>query len=387
MADLFDYLEWRGDIPFDNLEINDIDLLVASRLAYLPFDSVEDKLPLPLCTVLEEVLSHGHKTKERYYRTEEDEALAKAVLDSPRFAQMQVFDYVNTFDAEKQEQFSAISFFTPSSDMIIAFRGTDGTLVGWKEDFNMAFSDEVASQADSVRYLKKIASAKPICPIYLCGHSKGGNLAVYSAAFSTALIKTRIRAVRNFDGPGFSDTVLAKKGFLQMLPKIKTILPNSSVVGMLLEHDEEFTVIESKSMGAFQHNLYLWQVRRGDFLEVEHLTNSSRFIDSALKLWLKEMDEEKREKLINGVYEILSASEGRHLRELFAAKNIFAVLRAAGDADEETGRLVGEAVRILSRAMKQSAESFFEKSEETQVIFKPKKPQQKATFADFFTGE
>ena len=150
--------------------------------------------------------------------------------------------------------------------------------------------------------------------IRLVGHSKGGNLAVYAAASCREDIQARITAVRSFDGPGFQQQVAARPGFQRILSRTRTYLPGSSVVGMMLEHDEPYTVVESRGTGLSQHNVYLWEVRPGGFRELEQVTDGSRLVDRTLKDWLTRMSPDQRRQVINGVFSALEATQADTVR-------------------------------------------------------------------------
>ncbi|NCB05921.1 MAG: DUF2974 domain-containing protein [Clostridia bacterium] len=363
MANLLDYLDWRGDLSFGASALADVDLLTLSRAAYLPFDGVvtEDTRTrtLSLGQAAERVLAlfrsgdAGHALRLR-----EDERLLELLTESPRFAQLTVFGYVNRFDQQRQEQFSAVSFLLPDETCAVAFRGTDGTLVGWKEDFNMAFADAVAAQLDAKNYVDALAFSGPL---RLCGHSKGGNLAVYAGAFSMA--RERVIQVRSFDGPGFNERVAASPEIAKVAPRVRTLVPQSSVIGMLMEHSEDFSIVRSKSVGVFQHDVYNWQVTRNEFLSVKERTNSSVFIDAAFKRWVADMRPELREKMINGVFAVLDSTDGRMPRDLFSPRSAFAMVKAAGEMDEETRSAVLEAFKMLRGAMTESLPALLEQGE------------------------
>jgi len=161
-------------------------------------------------------------------------------------------------------------------------------------------------------------------------------------------------AVRNFDGPGFSEENIAKDGMKRILPRTKTYLPQSSVVGMLLEHEEEFTVIHSRSLGVLQHDLYTWDVMGPNFIIEEETTGSSQFIDQALKEWLKVMPKDKREAFVETVFSILDDCDAVTLRELFSGKNAARVVKNLAQMEEEERALVQEGLGILLNSMKRS---------------------------------
>lgn len=356
VSNILDYLTWRGDLPIKSVPLNDVDLLVLARMAYAPFDGVVPgdfaDTKVTLGEAAKSVLKNVAAGKAAF-RIDTDADLLKLLSGSPRFSGLPLTGYVNRFDENDEEQFSAVTACLPDGGAIIAFRGTDGTLIGWKEDFNMSLADAVPAQLDAVNYLEAAGLILP-GELSLAGHSKGGNLAVYSAAFCGADLQKRIVSVRSFDGPGFGERTVRDRGFHEIVERTRTILPQSSVVGMLLEHEEDFSIVESRSVSILQHNPYFWEIARSGFLPVETLTNSSQFIDQTLKTWVREMPADLREKMINGVFSILSASDGRTLRDLWNGKNTLAVLRAASNLDDETKAVLSEAFKMLKASAKQS---------------------------------
>lgn len=354
MANLLDYLQWRGDLPLSACPLCDVDALVLARLSYIPFEGVVPAgfgAGVSLRAAARQVLTLGRLSTGKRGLEKEDSQLLSLLIDSPRFAALTLCGYESTLDPERQEQFAALTVRMPDG-ACIAFRGTDGTLIGWKEDFNMAFSEAVPAQLHAVEYLR--AAAVLPGALHLCGHSKGGNLAVYAAAFCEEAVQQRIAAVRSFDGPGFNENVVRLPCFDRILPRTRTYLPQDSLVGMLLEHEEAFIVVESQGSGGVnQHNLYLWEIYRGGFREVSRLSGSSQLIDRTLKDWLAGMTREQREKVINGLYTALTATQAETVREVRERKKL-AALRAILESDEETRRLTLSSFRILYHALRRS---------------------------------
>lgn len=350
MANIFSYLAWRGDLDMQQVPFCDVDLLILCRLSYVPFDGVITDVMAPQLSIQEtaaRILDAAEKSgDEHFFHLDEDATLLRLLTESTRFAGCKLGGYYNIFNADKREQFSAVTVYLPDGNAVCAFRGTDGTVVGWKEDFDLAVSDAVPAQLDAVAYLETLAGSF-MGGLLLGGHSKGGNLAVYAAAFCKPAVRDRILCVRNFDGPGFRAEMVASGAFLSVADRTHTILPTSSVVGMLLEHSEDYTVIGSKSLGILQHNPYFWQVERGGFVTVDSRTNSSMFVDDTLKQWIAGMTRQQREQLVDGIFAIVAASEGKTLRDLWTGKSILAILKAAKGIDEPTRALLGDALRIL----------------------------------------
>ena len=248
-----------------------------------------------------------------------------------------------------QTQFSAITFKLTEDTYFVVYRGTDNTLVGWKEDFNMSFVCPVPAQTLAVEYLEMIAKQFD-GKIIVGGHSKGGNLAVYAAAFCDPEIQERITMVYNYDGPGFTENVLAEEGYKRICGRIKTYVPQSSVVGMLLGHEEKYTIVHSSNPTMLlQHDTYTWDIRRNKFVYLETVTNSSKFIDSTLKGWMSSLDSARREKVVDTIYNILLQTKAKTIKDL--SKNWLAtsnkIVKSLITLDDDTRKIVLEAIGAL----------------------------------------
>ena len=347
MANLFDYLAWRGDLPFDAVGFNEIDGMILARFAYADFEHAA-----PMQNGEASLGEVAWALAEKQTEKTDDLALLRTLAESERFRSLRLSDYENRFDAETQTQFSAITVRLTEGVSYLAFRGTDTTLVGWKENFNMAFLCPVPSQREAADYLARAAQKKG--RLILGGHSKGGNLAVYAAALCKPSVQQRIDAVYNYDGPGFEASVLHSEGYRQILPRVHTFVPQSSIIGMLLEHGEKITVVHStRTNGLQQHDLCSWEVLPRGFLCMEERTSSSRFIDATVSAWLAEIDYAQRKCVIDTVYGALEQTHAQTLQELserrFAATK--AVLRAARHFDEETKNAVTQTLRLLMRSV------------------------------------
>lgn len=358
MPDIFEYISWRGDLPLENVPVCDADVLIFSRLSYIPFDGAVPKESgggVTLSAAAEEILRRaGEEESDVRFRKKEDAMLLEALSDAPRYSGILLSGFVNIYDEKSEEQFSAITMSLPDKSTAVVFRGTDGTLVGWKEDFNLSFETEVPAQRDAVSYLESAASASAGA-LRIYGHSKGGNLSVYSAAFCKSDVRRRVTEVRSLDGPGFNEAVAASEGFLSVRDITKTYLPQSSVIGMLLCHTEGFSVVHSTKTGLFQHNLYSWEIaKNGSFEPYAELTDSSRFTDAAIRKWISGMTTEQRAKFTDAVYNIVTSSDATTLRELWHGKNTLAIIRAAGKTDEETRKTLSEGLRLMRRSLQSS---------------------------------
>lgn len=331
----------------------DIDGLILSQMVYTRMHGVAVESFSGQTVSIGEMAEIAMEEKPRM-KQDEDEELWRSLKESERFRHLELVGYVDRFDVAGEKQFSAVTVLLPENKAVIVYRGTDLTIVGWKEDFNMSFSDCVPAQLDAVAYIEAAAKGLPDYAFYVCGHSKGGNLAVYASAFCDKDVQNRILAVRNYDGPGFSEENVAKEGMGRILPRTKTYLPQSSVVGMLLEHEEEFTVIHSRSLGLLQHDPYTWAVLGPVFIIEEETSGSSQFIDQALKEWLKEMPKDKREDFVETVFSILDDCDAITLKELFSGKNAARVMKNLALMEENKRNLIQEGLGILLSSVKSS---------------------------------
>ena len=387
MANIIDYVLWRGDIPFAQVPLCAVDALVLSYLSYMPFDGmVSDAFSLDgarLGDAAEYFLEYGLSSSCMIDSDKDDCRLLEAIRDSERFGSLRLTGYVNHFDEQTQEQFSAVTFLLPDGPAFVAFRGTDSSVVGWKEDFNMSFASEVPSQGAALDYIVRAAGVLPMRAV-LGGHSKGGNLAVYAGIFAPDAVQERIDCIYNFDGPGFNEQVIASEAFHQIDMRIHTFVPQSSLIGILLWHAEPFIVVKSDAGGLFQHNPYSWQVMGGRFITLSERTRESRLAEETIKNWLSGLDTQERKRVIDGVYGVLSVSDGRNVGDLFEGKNVRAILRAVSSMDEETRDVIVDSFKRLGSSLKESLPDWFEDAADQLRIMIAQRSAEKG---DWFAGK
>ncbi len=341
MYDMFDYLEWRGDISFAQVDPNPVDLLILSTLSYILFDNIVPGTPdqwISLREAGEQFLAQ--EVLENKVRVKKDLELLRAAMENERFGDVHMSFYRNILDPEQELQFSAVTYTLGNGVSVVAFRGTDRTLVGWKEDFNMAFQESVPAQREALKYLEELA-IYTLNPLILVGHSKGGNLAVYAAAKVDKETQERILEIHNQDGPGFSKTMMSDSGYLAIVPKISTYVPESSMVGILLEHEEPHMVIKSKQIGPMQHDPYSWEITRNDFVYVKEMSEGAKFLDRTTKAWMESMTIEDRNMLVDVVYEILTSGGAIHVDDLLQPKQIGNSVKSLA-ADEKRRKWIGK---------------------------------------------
>lgn len=350
MANIFDYLKWRGDLTFAQDPVNAVDALIFSALVYIHYSGTVEDDSATLREAAEEFFSQDDL--ENSFRVKNDLELLRAAADTVRFGQAKLCMYRDQLIPELETQFAALTFLLDDGSMFLAFRGTDSTLTGWKEDFNMSFQQIVPSQRMAVEYVRDVEDLYRL-PMRLGGHSKGGNLAVFAAARSLPVRQKRILEVYNNDGPGFTDYMMGDPGYLAMVPRIRTYIPQSSVIGMLLEHEEPYTVVRSKNVGILQHDPYSWEVMGGSLVTMQDVTYSSQFMDATIKAWFAEMTDQERGQLVDVMFSLLGTGDVNKAADIFHPKNLRIYLKTLS-SDENLRRILSTEFQGLIEAVKKT---------------------------------
>ncbi len=352
---VMDYLRWRGDLPFARDGFNEVDNLVLCIISYLNFRRFDDlKTTDPTGAVaLPDVAAR---------LTEEDEQLGLSELDyiplmrlaaeTERFRDVRMFGFTHEWDEEKEMQFDAVSYLLPDNTLFVSFMGTDTSLVGWKEDFNMSFLSAVPAQERAAVYSAAMAAACPSRKLRIGGHSKGGNLAAWAAIHIPAdLQKQRLLAAYNNDGPGFSHDMVETEAYRRVADKLHTYIPESSIVGVLLEHAEDYAVIDSSNRSIMQHEPMSWNVEGPRFVHLGQRSQMGKLSDDVLRQWIGSMTPQEREQFSDALFEVLSLSgKARTLDDLRAGglAGGAALLKQYSGAEEKEKKIISEIFRRLA---------------------------------------
>ncbi len=342
----------------DTLPFSSVDSLILSWLSYFRFpdslSEIHDWRGVRISNLFR--AEYFDDLFRRNWDPESSKRLLTAMAASPRFRNIRVMGYTEKRDAISEKQFSAISLQITDDLCYIAFRGTDSTLIGWKEDFNMAFQYPVPAQTDAADYL---ADAALHCTgnIMVGGHSKGGNLAVYAAANSADTVKRRISAIYSHDGPGFLSSVLESPQFTEISDRIDKTVPQSSLIGMLLEQQENYKIVKSTRFSVWQHDPFSWVVDGSSFSSVPALTSDAKYLDHVLNQWLCSLSREERERFIDLLFSLVDMENIETTAQLKAQwqKNIQIALRTASGMSPETKEF---AIRTLKALFSLSIKSF-----------------------------
>ena len=302
---------------------------------------------------------------ERYRK--DNTALFQKIYKSRRFGTMKLWNYVNLIEPEQETQFSAVVFGLSEELSYVGFRGTDESIVGWKEDLNLAFSEPVPGQRLSVSYLEQAAQTIQ-SGLYVGGHSKGGNLAVYASMNCSAGVRERIDRIYDHDGPGFRPEVRQKSAYEEIAGRIYKTVPRSSCVGMLLYTEENYKVVESKTIGLAQHNPYTWLIRDDNFKIVEEIRAGRKFMDQALNEWILSLDQEQMHTFVDTLYRVVQASETDNLIDFTAnwLKSIHKIGTALKEVDRDTADVIVQIMRALFEVLSAHAKEQVKSKRELQ---------------------
>lgn len=355
MNNILSYVASFGNTLFSTRPLNALDAMVFSQLVHLPLEVAGADCRAVLISDLPALLSQvAPRTKAEFmlpYYLE----LMQACATSRRYASTTLSDFVNEVEPENNKQFSAMRAFLPRGHQLIAFRGTDLSLAGWEEDFRISFESPVPAQRRAVSYVSAIAEKTP-GPLTFSGHSKGGNLAVYAAAFCGEEVQARLHRVFSFDAPGQTEGVLKTQEYGRIRGRIRAFLPERSFVGLLLSQTRPFTVVACDIPGLMQHNPFNWQVSGGAFVKRPSLSAGSQFWDKALNTWLLAMTKQDREKLTRAIFDVLQApgEEGFDgLSEGFLS-NLMIMWKAAAQLPRDLRRAARRGIGLLLDGVKET---------------------------------
>lgn len=357
MANLFDYLKWRGDITFEQVPFGKIDALLLAQISYCLIDGLapsgfDEKIALKtLSERMKNVPNLEDRKKIGYLINKDTTELLFVAGDSERFKNVEICGYREILDEEKTEQFAAILFFADGK-AVVSFRGTDDSIVGWNEDFNIYWQDEIPSLTDAKKYLKEVAASVKN-KLIIAGHSKGGHLAFASATESGKTIQKRIEKVYNFDGPGFPKEYYARPEYLAIKDKIVSIYPELSIVGMIFYHPEKFEIVKSDGVAVMEHDALTWQICGGAFDSVDDFNSKSDFFYRAFNEWAENLDKNQIKRFVQALFAVIEASGAKTNFE-FVENSLISNARMVAkyaSFDRDTKKEVKTILGILGKAI------------------------------------
>lgn len=360
MANLFDYLDWRGDISFDEVPFNKIDAEILALLSYSMFDDLVSQDFSRQMTfeqynkAFKSCPDYKKRIKIPFLVDKKSAELIDCLSKTIRFKDVLLCGYKNVFKPEITEQFAAITYIVKDKP-VIAYRGTDDSLVGWREDFNLVWEDPVPAQKDALEYFKACAEYFANQDFVILGHSKGGNLAFNTAVKCGLPLQNRISLVYNFDGPGFSKEFFQTPEYLGIKDRVISVYPEFDVVGMIFYHPDFYEIIQSDAFANMQHDMLSWQIMGADFQKAPKFNSKSQFFHKAINKWLSRLDQDCRKKFVSAMFDVLDASGAKSYLEIgdnvlpAAAK----MLSKYSSFDKETKKEVHAILKVLASVVKE----------------------------------
>ena len=344
MANMLDYLVWRGDIPLSVVPWGGVDGLICAQFSYLDFHGGQDTKGWTLeelnrIDALQEGTSNSFAGRK---------AVFQKMAESARFSETRMHHAIALTDPEIEMQFSAMCLDLPDGTTCVAFRGTDNTIVGWREDFNMAYQTRVPAQEAATLYLTRAAGLSDR-PLRIVGHSKGGNLAVYASACVSKKIQKRIESIWSYDGPGMNREMSQTEGFGRIRERIHSYVPQTSIIGMLMDYYEPYTVVHSTASGISQHDPMTWQIYGPQFVTLPNVDQTAKVTRDTLHNWLQNSTPEQRADFVDVLFQLVDTTKATRMSDLTGEK-FRNLLTMVGNRKEVNP----EARRVFNRLMAQA---------------------------------
>lgn len=320
MKNVIDYINTYGDRSFEDMPWNEVDSVAMALFSYFRWDGVipditEEAEAISLSEMYSRIVP-AHVYEDQKTMAEDHAKLIDAMVKSVRFKNMSCNYYSERTCEAEETQFAAFTCFPEGELPIVIFRGTDGTLVGWKEDFNMAFSKPISGHYLSSIYFNNVAGLVKK-DIRIAGHSKGGNLAIFAAMSAPTGIRERVREIYAFDSPGFRPELRQLYGYDNIAGRIRKFMPKSSLVGVLLENSNDYTSVNSNAIGGvFQHNPYTWEIDGMFIKTVDNIKRSSKYINKSMNQWIMQLNEEQFHMFVDTLFEVAGASGAKTVADI-----------------------------------------------------------------------
>ncbi len=309
MGNAVDYINWRGDLSFDAAPVNELDVFIFSQIIAPDFRGLieKDGSSVTLKEVADKYFESHSEEKKNLGLLQSEFVLPslKAMSKSVRYKDLLLSRYVHKIKTATSEQFCGLSIECPGNFLSVIFQGTDDTIIGWKEDFELAARETVASHLDAVRYLNKAVRRSDAEKVFVSGHSKGGNLAIYSAVNADKDVRDRITTAISFDGPGFRDTFFDSENYIEMKKRLVTVLSDYSFVGLMLKLAGRRVIVKSSVSGPMAHDGFNWEAMGTKFVKTPRLSHRSQKFDRVIDDLLTNYNEKDRLKLTDEIFSIL----------------------------------------------------------------------------------
>lgn len=375
---IIDYVNLRGDLTIDKDPYNELDALIFSLISYFDLTSIISSDSKPL--TIQEAYTRYESLHLRNIPSNND-ILFKILSNSPRYQNIKIINYTSELDKEMIKQFAVVTLLLDDETMVVSYRGTDDSLIGWHEDFLMLCDSVIPAQQSALDYLNTVSqyqsslnnfinnkylgnlinrlskyiNYKKKRPIWLLGHSKGGNLAIYAACLSTKKIQNRIMKIDNFDGPGFQQDILTNPVYHKMLPKIQTTVPHYTFFGIILGHEEKYKFVESQNQGMNQHDAYSWSIDIHGFVPAS-LSDESLCFCNDVQAFLDKLTNEEKHQFVEAMFDLFDKLNIHYFSELshISIKHILNGIKELTMIDANTRKIL---IDVMNMLWKESAKA------------------------------
>ncbi len=346
MDNLITFLKFRGDIPIKKQPFGEIDAMIFSVLAGINYEGVFSER-IPLNNLYERYLELGTKDKKDE-RIEEKINVLKLVSESKRYADFYLDRYEKNIDKETETTFYGLSISAPAREHYIVYRGTDGSLLSWKENFNSICAMPTAGQQMALKFLSEETS-KPFRKCTVIGHSKGGNLAVYAAVFLQMKLQKRIKEVFAFDAPGYPEDISCKLGYLNIKDRIRGFIPEGCVIGKLMNPPYEKSVVHANGNGVYQHDLFNWELTAFETVKEPETNLFSDSLSKKFNEWVEGIPINERENVVNELFDMFKKNGINHIVDLMHIdlKKIVGIIMSATSLSSQNRALLGIIIKEL----------------------------------------
>ena len=350
MGIIFDYLDQVAYDSIYDTPFNELDMLMLTEITYLPFDQIVSDQISPDCTCRLFEAAEKMPQDLSMLVTKNRLKLLEKIASSTRFKNIKLMGYVNDIDPDVQKQFAAMIFKIKPETYVLTFRGTDDSIIGWKEDFHMTYIDQVPAQKTAVNYLRKAMDALP-GQFILTGHSKGGNLASYAASQIEPEYQERIQSIYSYDAPGLNHSVITSQGYQTISEKIKRYIPQGSIVGMMLETPKQAQIVKSTAIGGLaQHDTFSWQISDQTFVLLDNLNPDSLQVDKTLKNWVDSVSDDELKDFFDLFFGLILDAGISSINDLTKLENfnkILAVFENANALTDEERDMLTRLAKLL----------------------------------------
>lgn len=322
MSNSFDYLLWRGDLTFSADGFNEVDGAILSAISYVDLGALSN-VKNRLYNMMREYLPDRKYDSQRMGLMISSKNINKLfclAASTKRFSGVRLTDYEAYTSVDDMCQFAAMVYHLTNGEAVITFRGTDDTLVGWRENCAMSYLDQIPAQKRALDYLLSIAEKYPDKKLYLVGHSKGGNLAAYSFAMAPDEVRERVIRIYCYDSPGLHSDLANKMRESEYRDRFVLIVPQSSFIGTMFDKCNDYTVVKSTSRGTAQHDTFNWEVKGHSYVRMTSLSSVGKRNEEQFNESLRDMTDEERKEIVDTLFSVIDSTGASNLSELADGK-------------------------------------------------------------------